>query len=118
MKMLSLPNGKLINPFQIELVSVRSHFWNSKQFYVEMSLRDRSTEYIEEKLTKEQALAVREKYLTMVRDLCADAGPYEAGYQEGYEQGRKEGSDSGKADGHKSGHTPGSGMSATDSWLR
>jgi len=101
MKTLSLPSGKLIWPVQVQSVLVQQHFFN-RRFYVEISLRNGSTEYVGEKLTKEEAEAVQKKYLAMVRD--ADVGPYEVGhedgYQKGYEQGRKEGYDDGYSSGY------------------
>jgi flagellar biosynthesis/type III secretory pathway protein FliH len=105
MKMISLPNGKFLNPAHVDAVEVYSHFWNSKQFYVEVLLRNGEREGIAERLDHPKALALREKYVAMVRDSEVDG--YQFGYDEGYEEGRSKGYDIGKADGYRSGYDAG-----------
>ena len=55
MKMISLPSGKFINPAHVESIDVHAHFWVSKKFYVQMSLKNGSTEDIAERLDHDKA---------------------------------------------------------------
>ena len=105
MKMISLPNGKFINPAHVKSVDVHAHFWNSKQFYVQIALKNGAAEDIAERFDHKKALALREEYVTMVRDSEVDG--YQVGHDEGYEQGRRAGYDAGKSDGQSSGFEAG-----------
>ncbi len=99
MKMISLPNGKFINPAHVESISVHAHFFNSKKFYVQMSLKNGSTKDIAERLDHEKALAIQEEYKAKVCDCCGEIDAYQlghddgrrAGYDDRYKKGRQEG---------------------------
>jgi flagellar biosynthesis/type III secretory pathway protein FliH len=110
MKKISLPNGKLINPADVESVNVHSHFFSSK-FYVQISLKNNKTKDIEENIEHGKALALQKQIMAMVQDCYAEVEPYrqgrDEGYDEGYEKGRRGGHDEGYKKGQREGHNEG-----------
>jgi flagellar biosynthesis/type III secretory pathway protein FliH len=115
MNVISLPNGKIIKPVDVDSIKVHHHFFSSTKFYVQVSLKDGSTEDIAEQLDEEKASALREEYEAKVRDCYADidahqlghADGHKKGYQEGYDEGHKAGRQEGYDSGYKSGREEG-----------
>ena len=111
MKMISLPNGKLINPAHIDSIRVHAHFLKSKKFYVQISLKKGSTIDIAERtidiaerLDHEKALALKERYEAEVRDSYAEMDPYWLGQEDGCKEGRRVGYDEGRKKGYDDGY--------------
>jgi flagellar biosynthesis/type III secretory pathway protein FliH len=104
MKMIPLPNGKIINPAHVESVNVHPHFWNSEKFYVQLKFRRGETTDIEERLDRETADAVRDKCVKLIQEAAADISAYQVGYEEGTEHGRGVGYTEGHSQGWKEGY--------------
>jgi flagellar biosynthesis/type III secretory pathway protein FliH len=107
MKMISLPSGKFINPAHVDSIKVHSHSLSWSKFYVQMSLKEGSTEDIAESLDHEKALALQKEYVALVHDSHTEAEPYWHGYDEGYEKGSQTGRDEGYKKGQREGHDAG-----------
>ena len=107
MKKISLPNGKFINPADVESVNVHSHFLSSKKFYVQISLKNNRTKDIEENLEHEKALALQKQIMAMIHDCYAEVESYQQGHDEGYEEGYKKGRRGGHDEGYKKGQREG-----------
>jgi hypothetical protein len=107
MNIVDLPNGRIVNPAHVDSVKVHPHFWDKTKFYVQLVLKMGGTEHIAEKLCHDAAVALRDKYVGMIRAAYGEVEAYRVGYEEGYEQGRSEGHAAGKAEGRNSGYAEG-----------
>jgi flagellar biosynthesis/type III secretory pathway protein FliH len=105
-KKISLPNGKFINPADVESVNVHPHFFSSK-FYVQISLKNGTNKDMEENLQHDKALALQNEIMGKVHDCYAEVEPYQQGHVEGYDEGYKKGQRGGRNEGYKKGHQDG-----------
>jgi len=108
MKVLSLRDGRIVNPAHVQSVTAHTHFWDRSKFYVRMNLRDATTLDLAERLSQEAASALRDDYVRRVSEVHSDIDPYLLGYEEGRERGRSDGYTAGRADGYSDGHSAGS----------
>src|SRR5260221_3537521 len=111
MKMLTLPNGTIINPAHVKSVSTHPHLLSRSKSYVQLDMKRGADETIAEKITPEAAEEIRTTYLRLIEAACNDVNAYCLGYDdgkaEGYEIGQSDGYKRGWTDGHNEGHESG-----------
>jgi len=111
MKMISLPNGKLINPAHIDSIRVHAHFLKSKKILradiPQKGIDDRhrgADDRHRGAPRPRERLALKERYEAEVRDSYAEMDPYWLGHEDGCKEGRRVGYDEGRKKGYDDGY--------------
>jgi flagellar biosynthesis/type III secretory pathway protein FliH len=120
MKMLTLPNGQIINPACVKGVSAHSHLFSPSRSYVQLDMKKGGCEVIGEKFTPEAAEEMKATYLRLIEGAYDDVVAYRAGYDDGRTEGKKRGRaagyNSGRTDGYAEGFESGRSAGYGEGW--